>query len=327
MNYSFHDERSEITRFCEGDSVRAFDYFGAHPEVRDGKQGVMFRVWAPNAISVSVVGDFNDRDQESDPFAFFAQMRPNTASIIYELGGYEWNDGAWLEARSQTDTLTRPMNIYEVHLGSWKRRLDGGFCTYRDFADELVAYVTDMHYTHVQLMPIMEYPYDGSWGYQTTGYFAATSRYGEPKDFMYLVDKLHQAGIGVIVDWVPSNFPKDSFALAKFDGTALFEDENPKRGERPSWNTCLFNFERPEVLSFLVSCANFWFDVYHLDGMRVGSLSSMLYLDYGKAAGEWEPNKFGGKENLEAIEFVNRRSPIKSKRAAWALTTSGTAAG
>ena len=345
MNYSLNDGRSEIARFCDGDSVRAFDYFGAHPEERDGKQGVMFRVWAPNAISVSVTGDFNDRDRDadfmtkcdggawecfvenaspgqryqfcietpafrrilkSDPFAFYAQMRPDTESIIYDLDGYRWNDGAWLERRGQTDTLTRPMNIYEVHLGSWKRNPDGSFYSYRQFADELVDYVVDMRYTHVQLMPVMEYPYDGSWGYQTTGYFAATSRYGEPKDFMYLVDRFHQAGIGVIVDWVPSNFPKDSFALARFDGTALFEDENPKRGERPSWNTCLFNFERPEVLSFLVSCANFWFDLFHLDGMRVGSLSSMLYLDYGKAAGEWEPNKFGGKENLEAIEFVKR---------------------
>ena len=345
MNYSLHDARSEVTRFAEGDSVRAYDYFGAHPEERDGKSGVVFRVWAPNAENVSVVGDFNDHEKnlnfmkkreggtwecfienaregqsyqfcietpvferimKSDPFAFFAQVRPHTASVIYDLDGYQWNDGAWLERRAAADSLKEPMNIYEVHLGSWKRNEDGSFFSYRQFADELTAYVTDMHYTHVQLMPIMEFPFDGSWGYQTTGYYAATSRFGEPKDFMYLVDCLHQAGIGVIVDWVPSNFPKDAFALAKFDGTALFEDENPKRGERSSWGTCLFNFERPEVLSFLVSCANFWFDKFHLDGMRVGSLSSMLYLDYGKKAGEWEPNRFGGKENLEAIEFVKR---------------------
>ena len=345
MNYSLHDARSEVTRFVEGDSVRAYDYFGAHPEERDGKSGVVFRVWAPNAENVSVVGDFNDHEKnlnfmkkceggtwecfienaregqsyqfcietpvferimKSDPFAFFAQVRPHTASVIYDLNGYRWNDDAWLKRRAAADSLKEPMNIYEVHLGSWKRNEDGSFFSYRQFADELTAYVTDMHYTHVQLMPIMEFPFDGSWGYQTTGYYAATSRFGEPKDFMYLVDRLHQAGIGVIVDWVPSNFPKDAFALAKFDGTALFEDENPKRGERSSWGTCLFNFERPEVLSFLVSCANFWFDKFHLDGMRVGSLSSMLYLDYGKKAGEWEPNRFGGKENLEAIEFVKR---------------------
>ena len=345
MNYSFYDDRSEIVRFCEGDSVRAFDWFGAHPEERNGAHGVLFRVWAPHAESVSVIGDFNDRSPhadsmergeggtwecfvpnavqgqsyqfcietvaherlvKSDPYAFYAQMRPRHASVIYDLNGYQWNDGAWLDRRAHTDSSTGPMNIYEVHLGSWKRNPDGSFLSYRRFAEELTAYVTDMHYTHVQLMPVMEYPYDGSWGYQTTGYFAATSRYGEPKDFMYMVDRLHQAGIGVIVDWVPSNFPKDAFGLAKFDGTALYEDENPKRGERPSWDTCLFNFERPEVLSFLVSCANFWFDTYHIDGLRVGSLSSMLYLDYGKSAGEWEPNKFGGKENLEAIEFVKR---------------------
>lgn len=345
MNYNLHDERSEITRFCEGDSVRAYDYFGAHFEQRDGKAGAVFRVWAPNAESVSVVGDFSgdnpnglmmekrdggawelfvegagegqsyqfgivtpafEQIVKSDPFAFCAQLRPDTASVLYNLEGYEWGDGAWLEHRRATDTLKSPMNIYEVHLGSWKRNPDGSFYNYRQFADELTAYVIDMNYTHVQLMPVMEYPYDGSWGYQTTGYFAATARYGAPKDLMYLIDKLHQAGVGVIVDWVPSNFPKDEFALARFDGTALFEDENPKRGERPSWDTCLFNFARPEVLSFLVSCACFWFEKYHLDGMRVGSVSSMLYLDYGKKEGEWEPNKFGGKENLEAIEFIKR---------------------
>ncbi len=345
MNYNLHDERSEIMRFCEGDSVRAYDYFGAHFEERDGKPGVMFRVWAPNAENVAVKGEAAgdnpsgimmkkceggvweqfvegaaegqsytfgivtpafEQIEKSDPFAFFAQLRPGTASVLYNLEGYAWNDGAWLEHRRTVDTLKSPMNIYEVHLGSWKRNPDGSFYSYRQFADELTAYVTDMNYTHVQLMPVMEFPFDGSWGYQTTGYFAATARYGEPKDLMYLVDRLHQAGVGVIVDWVPSNFPKDAFALAKFDGTALFEDENPKRGERPSWDTCLFDFAKPEVLSFLVSCACFWFDKYHLDGMRVGSVSSMLYLDYGKEEGEWEPNKFGGKENLEAIEFIKR---------------------
>ena len=345
MNYNLHDERSEIMRFCEGDSVRAYDYFGAHFEERDGKPGVMFRVWAPNAENVAVKGEAAgdnpsgimmkkcdggvweqfvegaaegqsytfgivtpalEQIEKSDPFAFFAQLRPGTASVLYNLEGYAWNDGAWLEHRRTVDTLKSPMNIYEVHLGSWKRNPDGSFYNYRQFADELTAYVTDMNYTHVQLMPVMEFPFDGSWGYQTTGYFAATARYGEPKDLMYLVDRLHQAGVGVIVDWVPSNFPKDAFALAKFDGTALFEDENPKRGERPSWDTCLFDFAKPEVLSFLVSCACFWFDKYHMDGMRVGSVSSMLYLDYGKEEGEWEPNKFGGKENLEAIEFIKR---------------------
>lgn len=345
MNYSFNDERSEITMFCEGDSVRAYNYFGAHFEERGGKSGVLFRVWAPNAESVSVVGDFNgwnsddgvmnrcdeiawelfvegaeegqsyqfsiltksgERILKADPFAFFAQVQPKRASRIYSLSGYSWGDGEWMDSRRGKDWLKEPMNLYEVHLGSWKQNEDGSFYSYRQYADELTEYVKHMHYTHVQLMPMMEFPFDGSWGYQTTGYFAPTSRFGEPKDFMYLVDRLHQAGIGVILDWVPSNFPKDDFALAKFDGTALFEDEDPKLGERPSWDTCLFNFAKPEVLSFLVSCANFWLEYYHLDGLRVGSLSSMLYLDYGKTAGEWEPNKFGGKENLEAIEFVKR---------------------
>ena len=345
MNYSFNDERSELTKFCEGDSARAFDYFGAHFEQRGGEWGVMFRVWAPNAKSIAVTGDFNDwsrdasymskRDcgvwelfiagveqgqsyqycietpesekiMKADPFAFFAQVQPNRASRVYDINNYEWGDSEWRESRRGVDSLTQPMNLYEVHLGSWKRNEDGSFYSYRQYADELADYVSGMHYTHVQLMPMMEFPFDGSWGYQTTGYFAPTSRFGEPKDFMYLVDRLHQAGIGVFLDWVPSNFPKDDFALSKFDGTALFEDEDPKLGERPSWDTCLFNFAKPEVLSFLVSCANFWLEYYHLDGLRVGSLSSMLYLDYGKSPSEWEPNKYGGKENLEAIEFVKR---------------------
>ena len=345
MNYSFSEERSAQALFFEGDSVRAYDFFGAHLAENDGKSGVRFRVWAPNALSVSVVGSFNDWNEDaahmgkgdggiwelfvegvktgdtycyciqtpsfekilkSDPFAFYAEMRPDNASVVYDIEGYEWGDASWLEKRREKDSLSSPMNIYEVHLGTWKRNPDGSFYSYTQFAQELCAYLKDMHYTHVQLMPIMEYPYDGSWGYQTSGYFAPTSRYGTPKEFMYFVDTLHQAGIGVILDWVPSNFPKDEFALSKFDGTALFEDEDPKRGERPSWNTCLFNFAKPEVVSFLVSSANFWMEKYHVDGMRVGALSSMLFLDYGKEAGEWEPNKFGGKENLEAIEFVKR---------------------
>ena len=345
MNYSFNDDRSEITRFCEGDGVRAYSLFGAHIEQRDGKSGVLFRVWAPNAAAVAVVGDFNEWNdsaspmekgehgvwelfvegaesgqcyqyfidtaegeklRKADPFAFYSQLQPKRASRVYDLSGYEWSDSAWRESRRGKDSLKEPMNLYEVHLGSWKRNEDGSYYTYRQYADELTAYVTEMRFTHVQLMPMMEFPFDGSWGYQTTGYYAPTSRFGDPKDFMYLVDRLHQAGVGVILDWVPSNFPKDDFALAKFDGTALLEDEDPKLGERPSWDTCLFNFAKPEVLSFLVSCALFWLDTYHLDGLRIGSLSSMLYLDYGKSAGEWEPNKFGGKENLEAIEFIKR---------------------
>lgn len=345
MNYSLSEERDAAEVFASGDGAEIFEYFGAHLVQRDGKHGVLFRVWAPNAQSVSVVGSFNDwnnrenfmsRNPEgiwelfaeglkqgdtykfcietpsnekvlkSDPFAFYAENRPDNASRIYEIGGYRWNDGEWLENRRKSEALKLPMNIYEIHAGSWKRNADGSFYNYRQLADELVEYICEMHFTHVQFMPLMEHPYDQSWGFQTTGYFAATARYGTPDDLMYLIDTMHRHGIGVIMDWVPSNFPKDSFALSRFDGTSLFENEDPMLGERPSWDTCLFNFERPEVISFLVSSAVFWFKKYHLDGIRVGALSSMLYLDYGKKDGEWKPNRFGGKENLEAIDFIKR---------------------
>lgn len=345
MNYTLSEERSAAEVFAAGDGAFSYEYFGARPLTRDGSPGTLFRVWAPNAQSVSVVGSFNDwnktadfmrrnRDghwelfvegvkpgdsykycvetpwfekiMKSDPYAFYAETRPDNASRVYDLGGYEWGDGEWLDGRAQRDSLRLPMNIYEIHAGSWKRNPDGSFYTYRQLADELTEYLCDMHFTHVQFMPLTEHPFDPSWGFQTTGYFAATSRYGTPDDLMYLIDALHQRGIGVIMDWVPSNFPKDSFALSKFDGTALYESEDPKRGEMPEWDTCLFNFAKPEVVSFLVSSAVFWFRTYHLDGIRVGALPSMLYLDYGKKTGEWEPNRFGGKENLEAIDFIKR---------------------
>ena len=345
MEHSLTDTRADYERFASGDSVRAFELLGAHVTQRGEEPGVLFRVWAPNALSVSVVGDFNDWNKtahfmkrayegiwelfiadmpvlglykycietpwfekilKSDPYAYYAEVRPDNASRVYDIEGYEWHDDAWLEKRAATDLTREPVNIYELHAGTWKRNPDGSFYTYTQIADELVPYMTEMGYTHVQLMPIMEHPYDGSWGYQTTGYFAPTARYGEPKEFMYLVDKLHQAGIGIILDWVPSNFPKDSFALAKFDGTALYEDENPLKGERPAWDTCLFDYAKPEVVSFLVSNANFWLEKYHADGIRLGALSSMLYLDYAKQRGEWIPNDLGGKENLEAIAFVKK---------------------
>lgn len=345
MEHSLTDTRADYERFASGDSVRAFELLGAHVTQRGEEPGVLFRVWAPNALSVSVVGDFNDWNKtahfmkrayegiwelfiadmpvlglykycietpwfekilKSDPYAYYAEVRPDNASRVYDIEGYEWHDDAWLEKRAAADLTREPVNIYELHAGTWKRNPDGSFYTYTQIADELVPYMTEMGYTHVQLMPIMEHPYDGSWGYQTTGYFAPTARYGEPKEFMYLVDKLHQAGIGIILDWVPSNFPKDSFALAKFDGTALYEDENPLKGERPAWDTCLFDYAKPEVVSFLVSNANFWLEKYHADGIRLGALSSMLYLDYAKQRGEWIPNDLGGKENLEAIAFVKK---------------------
>ena len=343
MKYSFSEDRNALELFCAGDSVRAYDFFGAHLVNRDGKDGVVFRVWAPNALSVSVVGSFNnwnktsdymykigngswevfiegikpydiykycietpwfEKCMKSDPFAFHTETRPDNASIVYNIAEYVWGDEGWFDYRSKCDSIKSPMNIYEIHAGSWKRYPDGNFFNYRKLADELVPYLKEMHYTHVQLMPITEYPFDGSWGFQTTGYFAPTSRYGTPGDFMYFVDTLHKENIGVILDWVPSNFPKDPFGLVKFDGTCLYESEDPCKGERPAWGTCLFDFSKSEVISFLVSSAMFWIEKFHIDGMRVGALSSMLYLDYGKKDGGWTPNQYGGKENLEAINFI-----------------------
>ena len=350
MDYRPDDNRTAAELFNDGENMRAYEYLGAHKAVRKDKQGVLFRVWAPHAMSVSVVGDFNDWNKnsnhmknrnddgiwelfiegigqlelykycietpwfekilKSDPFAFYAEKRPDNASLIYDIEGYKWHDSEWLDRRAKTDLTKAPVNIYELHAGTWKRNEDGSYCSYTQLADELVPYMQEMHYTHVQLMPIMEHPFGGSWGYQTTGYFAPTSRYGMPKEFMYFVDKLHQANIGLILDWVPSNFPKDSFALAKFDGTALYEDEDPRKGERPSWDTCLFDYSKPQIVSFLISSANFWLEVYHADGIRIGALSSRLYLDYAKQRGEWIPNELGGKENLEAIEFVKKLNTI-----------------
>lgn len=345
MNYSFNEARPALEVFHTGDSVRAYDFLGTHLVNRNDKNGVVFRVWAPTARSVSVAGDFNnwnneanymynigygvwevfvegvkefctykycieseygDRLMKADPYAFHAQTRPGQASVVYDIESYSWNDSEWFNKRKENNISSSPMNIYEIHAGSWRKYPDGNFFNYQKLADELIPYLKEMHYTHVQLMPIMEYPYDGSWGFQTTGYYAPTSRYGTPSDFMAFVDKLHGEGIGVILDWVPSNFPTDDFGLARFDGSPLYESNDPKTSKRDSWGTCLFNYARFEVTSFLVSCAMFWLDKYHIDGLRIGALSSMLYLDYGKTEGEWEPNKFGGKENLDAVDFVKR---------------------
>ena len=345
MNYSFNEARPALEVFHTGDSVRAYDFLGAHLVNRNDKNGVVFRVWAPTARSVSVAGDFNnwnneanymynigygvwevfvegvkefctykycieseygDRLMKADPYAFHAQTRPGQASVVYDIENYSWNDSEWFNKRKENNISSSPMNIYEIHAGSWRKYPDGNFFNYQKLADELIPYLKEMHYTHVQLMPIMEHPYDGSWGFQTTGYYAPTSRYGTPSDFMAFVDKLHGEGIGVILDWVPSNFPTDDFGLARFDGSPLYESNDPKTSKRDSWGTCLFNYARFEVTSFLVSCAMFWLDKYHIDGLRIGALSSMLYLDYGKTEGEWEPNKFGGKENLDAVDFVKR---------------------
>lgn len=345
MYYNFGEGHPPLDIFHRGDAVRAYELLGAHLVNWDGRNGVVFRVWAPNALSVSVVGDFNgwnydantmykvsngiwelfiadlgpgalykfcvetpwgEKNLKADPYAFHSQTRPDNASIVYNIDNYKWNDDQWFNLRENRDASKSPLNIYEMHLGSWKRYPDGNFFNYRKIADELIPYLKEMHYTHVQFMPVTEFPYDGSWGFQPTGYFSATSRFGTPEDLMYLIDSLHNANIGVILDWVPSNFPKDPHGLIKFDGTCLYENEDPLYGERPSWGTCLFNFARYEVMSFLVSSAMFWLDKFHFDGLRVGALSSMLYLDYGKKEGEWSPNKYGGKENLEAIDFIKR---------------------
>ena len=345
MNYSFNEARPALEVFHTGDSVHAYNLLGAHLVNWNDRDGCVFRVWAPTAKSVSVAGEFNNWDNEAtfmydigygvwevfvegveefcaykycieseygdklmkaDPYAFHAQTRPGQASIVYNIENYSWNDSEWLNKRKENNISSSPMNIYEIHAGSWRKYPDGNFFNYQKLADELIPYLKEMHYTHIQLMPIMEHPYDGSWGFQTTGYYAPTSRYGTPSDFMAFVDKLHGEGIGVILDWVPSNFPTDDFGLARFDGSPLYESNDPKTSKRDSWGTCLFNYARFEVTSFLVSCAMFWLDKYHIDGLRIGALSSMLYLDYGKTEGEWEPNKFGGKENLDAVDFVKR---------------------
>lgn len=346
MNYSLNDTRSPLQLYYDGDAVRAQEVLGAHLETRDGREGVVFRVWAPNAASVSVVGPFNDWDNmsnymykldekgvwelfieglseftrykfcietpwfekviKSDPFAFHTETRPDNTSIVYNLDKYEWNDGEWMKFRKENHHTELPMNIYEIHAGSWRKYEDGNFFNYRKLADELIPYVKETGYTHIEFMPITEYPLDDSWGYQVTGYFAPTSRYGEPDDLRYFIDKCHQNGIGVILDWVPAHFPKDSHGLAQFDGTCCYEYEGERRGEHKEWGTLIFNYARYEVISFLVSSALFWIEQYHFDGIRVDAVASMLYLDYNRRRGEWDPNEEGGKENLEAVEFVRR---------------------
>ena len=332
--------------FKQGNNCEAYRYFGAHLETRAGEPGVVFRVWAPHAVAISVVGDFNswkpgshpmhkvdgdsvwelfipgmkefdvykycvttragDLVYKADPYAFHAETRPSNGSKVYDISGFAWHDEAWQAAQKKADVINGPMNIYEMHVGSWKMKEGNKPYNYAELADQLIPYITEMGYTHVELLPVMEYPFDGSWGYQVTGYFAPTSRYGTPKDFMTFVDKLHAAGIGVIMDWVPAHFPKDEFGLYNFDGEACYEDPNPKRGEHKEWGTMVFDFGRNEVQSFLISSALYWLEQYHIDGLRVDAVASMLYLDYNRKQGEWEPNKDGGKENLEAVAFLRK---------------------
>jgi 1,4-alpha-glucan branching enzyme len=337
----------DIYLFKEGRHFRLYDKLGAHPMEVEGRRGTLFAVWAPNAERVSVIGDFNDWNQDAhilyprldesgvwegfvpgayqgqfykyhirskyrmyrtdraDPFARYTEMPPNTASVIWNLE-YGWHDAQWLGERGLRNALHAPQSLYEVHLGSWRRvpEESNRSLTYRELAARLPGYVSEMGFTHVELLPVMEHPFYGSWGYQTLGYFAPTARFGRPQDFMFLVDRLHQQGIGVILDWVPSHFPGDGHGLAYFDGTHLYEHEDPRQGYHPDWNSYIFNYGRNEVRSFLISSALFWLDKYHVDGLRVDAVASMLYLDYSRRDGEWALNRYGGRENLEAIDFL-----------------------
>ena len=361
--------------FREGNHYRSYGFLGAHFTNINGTDGAQFLVWAPNADAVHLIGDFNNwrsganpmskddnsgiwsvfvpglrewvmykyeihsRDgrviAKSDPFAFYSELRPGTASKLVSLGSYKWNDGNWMEHRKRTNIYESPVNIYEVHAGSWRQKPDGRYYSYRELAEELVDYVKNMGFSHIEMMPLTEHPFDGSWGYQSTGYYSVNSRYGSPYDFMYFVDKCHQEGIGVILDWVPGHFCKDDHGLRLFDGTTLYEYEDPKKGENYGWGTCNFDLGKPEVQSFLISNAVFWFDVYHVDGLRVDAVASMLYLDYDRKPGEWIPNIFGGRENLEAVDFVRKLNKvvfeyfpgvmmIAEESTAWPLVTAPT---
>ena len=342
----------DLYLFNEGNHFRLYDKLGAHPVVSQGTSGVYFAVWAPNAREVAVMGDFNNwsikahplhqrgqsgiwegfvpglekgvlykyhiishvrdyRVDKADPFGFYFEISPKTASIVWPLE-YEWKDGDWMTSRIRFDVSSEPMNVYEMHPGSWMRVPEdqNRVLTYREIADRLVGYLQEMNFTHVEFLPVMEHPFYGSWGYQTLGYFAPTSRYGTPQDFMYLVDCLHQGGIGVILDWVPSHFPTDEHGLGFFDGTHLFEHEDARQGFHPDWKSYIFNYGRNEIRCFLISSALFWLDKYHIDGLRMDAVASMLYLDYSRSAGEWLPNKYGGRENLEAIDFLRRVNEV-----------------
>ncbi len=366
----------QLYLFHQGTYYQAYEYMGAHP-CPDGK-GYVFRTWAPNASKINVVGDFNGWDNtknpmkkisdggvweavvqdakqfdkykfeivdknnyarlKADPYAFMNETNGKTASIVYDIKGYSWNDQGYLKYRNNKNNYESPMNIYEVNFGSWKKQSDCSYYTYRMLADELIPYVVDMGYTHIEIMPLTEYPFDGSWGYQVTGYFSPTSRFGEPKDFMYFVDKCHEWGISVIMDWVPAHFPKDDFGLIEFDGSCLYENQGWDRKEHKSWGTRRFDYGRKEVQCFLVSSAMMFLKEYHIDGIRVDAVASMLYLDYDKKPGEWIPNEFGNNRNLEAVAFLQKLNAsifkefsnvlmIAEESTAWPLVTKPTSVG
>ena len=361
--------------FGQGNHYEIYKKLGAHMVDDEGQKGVYFAVWAPNAKSVSVVGEFNDWDRtrnpmtraeyigiytcfvpgvkegmmykfcietitgeyhmKADPYANYAELRPGTASRITNIENLKWTDSSWMTAREKWNHKKEPMSVYEVHMGSWKRHPgteDEGFYTYREFAKEITKYMKDMGYTHVEIMGIAEHPFDGSWGYQVTGYYAPTSRYGTPEDFAWMINYLHRNGIGVIMDWVPAHFPKDEHGLAEFDGTATYEYADPRKGEHPDWGTKIFDYGKNEVKNFLIGSALLWVEHYHVDGLRVDAVASMLYLDYGKEAGQWVPNQYGDNKNLEAIEFFKHintlvlgRNPgavmIAEESTAWPMVT------
>ncbi|MFR8227555.1 MAG: 1,4-alpha-glucan branching protein GlgB [Lachnospirales bacterium] len=343
--------------FGQGTHYEIYEKLGAHPKTYKNQDGMYFAVWAPHAAQVSLVGDFNGWNPDAnpmsvladsgiweifipgmsvgelykyaitttsgkilfkaDPYAFSAEYRPGTASVTADINNFKWSDEKWMTARSSMVPEEAPLSIYEVHLGSWRKKNrpeKDGYYTYKEAAQELAAYVKEMGYTHVELMGIAEHPFDGSWGYQVTGYFAPTSRYGLPKDFMYFVNYLHKQGIGVILDWVPAHFPKDAHGLADFDGQPLYEYADPRKGEHPDWGTKVFDYEKNEVKNFLIANAIYWIEKFHVDGLRVDAVASMLYLDYGRKDGEWVPNKYGGNQNLEAIEFFKHLNSILSGR-------------
>ena len=348
----------DIYLFHQGTNYHAQEMLGAHYVEQKGRCGVRFAVWAPQAKTVSVVGDFNGWDTrqhpmerlsdgeiwhvfipdlppdtmykyaieppwggpfilKADPYGFFAQKKPETASLTYDFPDYAWQDEAWQQAKGPS--YEKPLLIYEVHLGSWRRTLEGGYLSYRDLADQLVSYAKEMHYTHLEFMPLCEHPYDGSWGYQATGYFAVTSRYGRPEDFKYLVDKAHQAGLGIIMDWVPGHFCNNDEGLRRFDGLNLYESDNLQRAENRAWGTTNFDYGRTEVQSFLISNALFWMEEYHVDGLRIDAVANMLYLNYGREEGEWQPNRYGDTGNLEAMEFLHKLNAAVFKYQPYAL--------
>ena len=353
--------KEDTARFAAGIHYEAYRILGAHMMTIDKTQGVHFAVWAPNALRVSVVGDFNHWDGrrhqmrrlwdsgifeifipgvregenykfelklkggltylKADPYAFGQQLRPDTASVVRNIDGFAWEDEAWILAREKSCPEKEPMSVYEMYLGSFAKPEDGRrYYNYREFAPKVISYVKEMGYTHVELMPVMEHPLDGSWGYQVIGYYAPTARYGTPQDFMYFVNELHKAGIGVILDWVPAHFPRDAYGLSGFDGTCLYEHKDPRQGAHPHWGTLIYNYGRPQVSNYLIANALYWVEQFHADGIRMDAVASMLYLDYGKQDGEWIANMYGGNENLEAVEFLKHTNSMIQKRGRGAVT-------